>query len=321
MKRRANLILTGAALAALLGACARTDGKLSASGTIEATEVRVSSTVQGRVLETLVREGEPVEAGRLLARIDPESYRLQEGFAASGVEVAEAQLELLLKGARREDLAQAEAALASAEEALSFAASDAKRMRELEAGGSATRRQREDAEARLSAAQAAREAADQSLRKLKSLARPEELRAARARVEQAEWSLRIVRRSLAECEVRAPAAGIVTARLAEAGELAAPGSGIVLISDLSSLSLRIYLPEAEIGKVTLGGKAAVSVDSFPGRSFDGTVAFISPRAEFTPKNVQTRDERVKLVYAVRIDLGAGEGLLKPGMPADADLED
>ncbi len=316
--RRAAAFL---ALSALLGACSRGDGRLTASGTIEAVEVKVSSTVQGRVLEALAREGGEVKTGNPLARIDPESYRLQEGLAASGVDLAEAQLELLLRGARVEDLAQAEAALASSEEALAFAESDAKRMRELEAAGSATKRQREDADARLSAAKAAREAANQSLKKLNSLARPEELRAARARVEQARWSLLLARRSLSECEVRAPVSGVVTARLAEAGELAAPGTGIALLSDLSSLSLRIFLPEAEIGKVSLGEKAAVSVDSFPGRTFPGTVSFISPRAEFTPKNVQTKDERVKLVYAVRIDLGDGEGLLKPGMPADAYLDE
>ncbi len=323
MNRTANGMYAAAlaVLAALLGACARGDGKLSASGTIEAVEVKVSSTVQGRVLEALAREGQAVEAGAPLARIDPESYRLQEGLAASGVDLAEAQLELLLRGARVEDLVQAEAALASAEEALAFAESDAKRMRELEAAGSATKRQREDADARLSAAKAAREAANQSLKKLNSLARPEELRAARARVEQARWSLLLARRSLSECEIRSPVSGVVTARLAEAGELAAPGTGIALLSDLSSLSLRIFLPEAEIGKVSLGEKAAVSVDSFPGRTFPGTVSFISPRAEFTPKNVQTKDERVKLVYAVRIDLGDGEGLLKPGMPADAYLDE
>jgi HlyD family secretion protein len=140
-------------------------------------------------------------------------------------------------------------------------------------------------------------------------------------VEQARWSLLLARRALSECEIRSPVSGVVTARLAEAGELAAPGTGIALLSDLSSLSLRIFLPEAEIGRVSLGEQAAVSVDSFPGRTFPGTVSFISPRAEFTPKNVQTKDERVKLVYAVRIDLGDGEGLLKPGMPADANLDE
>lgn len=321
MKANAAILLTVLAVASALSSCARGDGDLIVSGTIEATEVRVSSTVQGRILEALVREGSEVREGDLLVRIDPEAYRLQAGLAAAGVDVAKAQLELLLKGARVEDLAQAEASLASAEEALSFAASDAKRMRELEAGGSATRRQREDADARLSAANAAREAADQALKKMKSLARPEELRAARARVDQAEWTRRIAEKALADCEISAPVAGVVTARLAETGELAGPGTGLVLLSDLTSLSLKIYLPEAEIGKVSLGEKTAVSVDSFPGRTFEGLVSFISPRAEFTPKNVQTRDERVKLVYAVRIELGAGEGLLKPGMPADARFGD
>lgn len=312
-------IFLGIATLALVAvfSCSRGKDELSASGTIEATEVKVSSSVQGRLVETEATEGAVIAAGDALAKIDPEYYRLQAGLAKAGVELARAQLDLLERGARSEDLAQAEAALASADESLALARSDATRMRELEASGSATRRQREDAEARLSSATAAREAADQNLKKLQALARPEEIRAAEARVEQAKWNADIADKALADCEINAPVSGILTARLAEVGELAGAGTGIALISDLSRLSLKIYLPETEIGRISLGAKAEVSVDSFPGRIFPGEISYISPRAEFTPKNVQTKDERAKLVYAVKIELGDGEGALKPGMPADA----
>lgn len=299
--------------------CSRQENGLSASGTIEAIEVRVSATTQGRLLETSAEEGSAVEEGAQLAVVDDEYYRFQAGLAAAGVELASAQLALLTHGARSEDLAQARSALASADKTLSLAKDDAERMAGLEASGAATRRQKEEADARLSSATAARDAAAQALNKLQSYARPEELKAAEAKVEQAKWNARLADKSLNDCRILAPVAGIVTSRLSETGELVAPGTGIAIISDLSRLSLKIYLPEAAIGKVTLGEKAAVSVDSFPGRIFPGTVAFISPQAEFTPKNVQTKDERTKLVYAVKLDLGDGAGLLKPGMPADAVL--
>lgn len=320
--RRATAIRLVPALAAagfLLAACAGEEAGIVASGAIEATEIRVSAQVSGRILETSAAEGATVKAGDVLARIDPEGYRLQVGQARAGAEAARAQFELLVGGARAEDILQGKAALDQAEEALRLADADAARMRGLAASGSATAKQRDDAESRLATAKAQREGAAQALRKLESFARPEELRAARARLEQAEWAVRIAEKSLADCAVLAPVPGTVLERLAEAGELALAGSGVATIADLGALSLTIFVPEAELGLVALGDEARVSVDSFPGRGFPGKVAFISPKAEFTPKNVQTRDERVKQVFAVRLDLGSGEGLLRPGMPADARL--
>jgi HlyD family secretion protein len=306
-----------AATVFVLGACVRPGSQYEASGTIEATEVRVSSQVAGIVTEEDAIEGSSVRRGAILARIDPQAYRFRLGEAKAAAEAARAQLDLLVGGARAEDIMQAKASLDQADENLHLAETDAARMRDLAASGSATTQQRDDAVAHLAIAKAQRESADQGLRRLESFTRPEELQAAQARLEQAQWAVRLAEKSLAECDISAPIDGSVLERLAEAGELAMVGSGIATLADLGSLNLTIYIPETEIGHISLGQAAKISVDSFPGRTFPGKVYFISPRAEFTPKNVQTKDERVKQVFAVKLDLGDGSGLLKPGMPADA----
>ncbi|TFG82785.1 MAG: HlyD family efflux transporter periplasmic adaptor subunit [Spirochaetales bacterium] len=313
-----NLNPTLMALSMLvLGACSPSARDFEASGTIEATEVRVSSQVVGIITEINAMEGSTVQRGDILARIDSEAYRFQVGGARATVDAARAQLDLLVGGARAEDIMQAKSSLDQADENLRLAEADAARMRDLAASGSATAKQRDDAESRFATAKAQRNSAEQALRKLETFTRPEELRAARARLEQAEWALKLAEKSLSNCDIRSPIAGTVLERLAERGELAMLGSGISVLGDLDALSLTIYLPETEIGWIALGQAAQVSVDSFPGKNFEGMVSFISPKAEFTPKNVQTKDERVKQVFAVRLDLGSGEGLLKPGMPADA----
>ncbi len=310
-----------ATLCALAGAlalsCSATRPGAEASGTIEATEVRVSSTVMGRILSMQADEGSALRSGDPVALIDHEALDLQLGQARAGVELARSQLDLLLGGARSEDLAQAQAAVDQANDNLRLAEADAKRMRELTASGSATQRQLDDAESRLTAARTQVQTSAQGLKKLEAFARPEELRAARARLDQAQWIARSIERSISESSVLAPVGGVVAARLAEPGELASPGTGLILLEDMDRLYLTIYLPEAELGRISLGAQAQVFVDSFPGRSFAGKLSYISPRAEFTPKNVQTKDERVKQVFAVKIELGTGEGVLKPGMPADA----
>ncbi len=308
-----------AAAAIAAASCARTPAGIEASGTIEATEIRVASKVTGQILSMGAREGDALRPGEAIALIDHEALDLQLGQAEAGVELAKAQLDLLLAGARGEDLAQAEAALDSAREAARIARADAARSAELFASGSATAKQRDDADARAAQAEAQERSAEQALKKLVSAARPEELRAARARLEQAEWTARAARKQIDDCEVKAPIAGLVSKRLSEPGELATAGSGLVTMIDPASLTLTIYVPETSLASIAIGQSASIAVDSAPGRAFPGKVSRISPKAEFTPKNVQTKDERVKQVFAVTIDLGDGEGVLKPGMPADAEL--
>jgi len=303
-----------------LAACTPRPAGVEASGTIEATDIVVSSRAAGEILQMPAFEGQVVRAGDLLAEIDHDALDLQLGQARSGVELANAELALLVSGARGEDVAQAQEALTQARQALQTAQSDADRTARLFSAGAATPKERDDTQARLTTARAAAAAAEQALRKLQNLARPEDLKAAGARVSQAEYTVRLLQKNVQDCTVTSPINGTVTEKLAEAGELAAPGTGLYVVSDLSRVKLTIYVPEADLGSLRVGQKARIRIDTFPGRDFAGTVTWISQAAEFTPRDIQTRDERVKLVFAVRIEMPNPDGVFKPGMPADAFLD-
>jgi HlyD family secretion protein len=307
-------------LAVLAGpACSGRAAKdvIAASGTIETVQVHVASKTPGEVLELAVEEGARVAKGDRLAVIDHAALDIQLRQSEAGVRLAEAQLALLVEGARSEDIRQAEAALEQAGAALASAEDDARRMRALAKTGSVTAKQAEDAEARLTVAAAQRSAAAEALNKVRKLARPEEVRAAEARLDQAVAAADLLRKTVADCTVTAPAAGIVTHKAVEPGELVTPGSTLVTISELDSVYVMIYVTAQELGRVRLGGPAEVSIDSFPGRIFEGRITYISPEAEFTPKNVQTKQDRVKLVFGVKVEIDNRDGLLKPGLPADA----
>lgn len=315
--KAAGLVLAVLAAAACGGKAPK--DVIEASGTIEAVEVLVSSKVAGQVLELRFKEGDRVEAGDALAVVDNAALDIQLRQAQAGVRLAEAQLALLVKGARSEDIGQAEAALAQAATALRSAEDDARRMRELARTGSVTPKQAEDAEARLTVASAQRAAAAEALAKVRRLARPEEVQAAEARLAQAQAAADLLEKTIADCTITAPVAGVVTHKAAERGELVGPGSAVVTLADLDDVFVVIYLAEKDAGRVRLGDPVDIAIDAFPGRAFPGRITYISPEAEFTPKNVQTKEDRVKLVFGVKVGIGNREGLLKPGLPADATL--
>ncbi len=288
-----------------------------ASGTIEAIEVNVASKVSGEVLEIAFREGARVAPGDTLAVVDHAALAIQLRQAEAGVRLAQAQLALLVKGARSEDIRQAESLLKQAEAALGTAEDDSRRMRELLRTGSVTVKQAEDAEARLTVAAAQQAAAAEALAKVRRLARPEEVQAAEARLAQAEAGRDLLAKAIADCTIAAPASGIVTHKAVEAGELVTPGTTVAILADLSRVHVTIYITERDLGRVRLGDAVEVRIDAFPDRPFTGRVTYISPEAEFTPKNVQTKEDRVKLVFGVKVEIDNPDGWLKPGLPADA----
>ena len=317
--RKAILWSTLSLLAAGLAACSGHGGAaaITAPGTIEAVEVNVAAKVGGQVEARPVDEGSRVKPGDTLAVVDHATLDIQLRQAEAGVDLARAQLVLLKNGARREDIRQAEEALTQAEASFRVAADDARRMRELASTGSVTPKQKDDAEARLTVAEAQRNAAGEALAKMRRLARPEEVQAAEARLAQAVAAADLLRKTIADCTIVAPAGGVVTRKAVEPGELVSPGSTVVTLSELDSVYVMIYVTEKELGRVRLGDAAEVAIDAFPGRTFPGKVTYISPEAEFTPKNVQTKEDRVKLVFGVKVEIENPEGLLKPGLPADA----
>ncbi len=301
---RATLALLFAASAALTGCGGNSRGVIEASGVIEGTDVTISAEVSGKILAVRVDEGSRVRPGDTLVIIDDADYRIQLRQAEANLASYASAYRLAVEGTRKEDLIQAEAAYKVAD-------SDYQRMKDLLATASVTRKQYDDAESRFVAA-------EQTYRKLKSGLRPEEIAGARARKEYADAQVDLLRKRVRDCVVTSPAAGTVTLRGVEPGELVTTGMNLLRLTDLDTVKLTIYVNAVDLGRISLGQEAHVRIDSFePGKDVPGRVTYISPTAEFTPKNVQTQEERSKLVFGVRIEIPNPDGALKPGLPADA----
>jgi len=294
------------------------DGAIVASGHVEATEVTLSTKVGGTLERLAVDEGDRVDAGQEIARIDTTDTRLALESARADRASAEAELRLRLAGSREEDIEAARAQVARAEADLAGAEKDLERMEGLLAAGSGTTKARDDAKTRRDVAAAAMKAAREQLRRLEKGSRPEEVDAARARVQAADARIAQLEQQVEDAAIQSPTAGVVTEKLAEPGELMARGTGLVVVTDLADAWLNAYISEPDLGRIRLGQPADVTTDD--GQTRKGRVSFIASQAEFTPKNVQTRDERVKLVYRIKVALENEDGLFKPGMPAEARLE-
>jgi HlyD family secretion protein len=320
MKRCVRLAPFALALAALSGgACRKGDeaGLIVASGHVEATDVLVSTKVAGAIERLAVDEGSVVATGQEIARIDTTDTRLALATARAERAQAEAELRLRRAGSRVEDVREAEAQVVRAEADLAGAAKDLDRMEGLLAAGSGTTKSRDDAHTRRDVAAAGLDAAGERLRRLKAGFRQEEKDAAAARLQATDARIAQLDQQLKDAVIASPVAGVVTQKLAEQGELAARGAGLVVVTDLATAWLNVYVAEPDLARIRLGQEAEVVTDDAQTRR--GRISFVSSRAEFTPKNVQTRDERVKLVYKVKIALENADGLFKPGMPAEARL--
>lgn len=308
-------------LGLLLAGCqaARTD-VLEASGTIEATEIQLAARTAGEIVRFFVEEGDQVSKGQLLVCLDTTQLILQLRQAEADWVAMRAHLALLEAGARMEDLVQAEARLQQATTRLEQAQRDAARLAALYAQGSTTDRQFEDAQLQLRLAEAEHRAAQAQLDKLRQLTRPEELTVARARVAQAEARRDLLRQQLDDACLKAPADGLVSRRVADPGELAVPGSVLLTLVQLDTVYVQLYIPEPLLGAVQYGQPVTVRVDTWSDRTFEGKVTYISPEAEFTPRNVQTKEDRTRLVFRIKVKLPNPDRLLKPGMFADATLQ-
>ncbi len=229
--------------------------------------------------------------------------------AESQVELADATLAKLRNGATKENLAAAQTALTNAQRGLDQALAIRKDPLQLQSAADAAKAQLDSAEAALAQAQARLELAQAG-------ARAEQIAAAEAQVAQARANERQIEVQLGKTILTAPRAGIILSRAIHEGEQASPGAALMTIGSLDTVRLTVYIGETDIGRVRQGQQVDVTVDSFPGRTFKGTVTFISQEAQFTPRNVQTKDERTTTVFAVRVELANPDHALKPGMPAD-----
>lgn len=293
------------------------ENELSATGTIESINITISSKTAGEINEMRFSEGQRISKGDTLLLIDNESLTIQLAQAEAAVEMSQAQLDMLKAGARSEDVKQAESLLKQAELNRVQAESDFNRTKNLFESGSVSKKQMEDVQTRFEVAQAQFFSAEENMGKIKNLARPEEVRQYSARLRQAVSNKNLIEKNIRDSYIISPASGFIVEKYFEEGETVSSMSSLLKIADLSKVELYIYIPETELGKINFGNKAEVYVDSYPGKAFEGKVVYISPEAEFTPKNIQTKDERTKLVFAVKIELQNPDYKLKPGMPADA----
>lgn len=320
MKARAFAVLVSllSALAAGSGCRKAADpNEIVAAGHVEATEVRISTKVAGTLLRLNVDEGAAVAAGQELARVDTTDTELELATARADRAQAAAELQLRRAGSREEDVREAEAQVTRAQADLSGAARDLERMEGLLASGSGTTQARDDARTRNDVARASLDAARERLKRLKAGYRREEIDAAAARVQAADARIGQLEQQRNDAVIASPSTGVVTEKLAEQGELLARGTGLVVVTDLANAWLNVYVSETDLGRIRLDQEASVVTDD--GQTRRGRVSFVASQAEFTPKNVQTRDERVKLVYKVKVALENKDGLFKPGMPAEAHL--
>jgi len=336
----------------------RRDTALQGSGTVEARDIRVGSEVGGRIDKILVREGDSVTAGQVLITFDDkelqaslEQSRANAEKAARGFrpeEIAEARAaaaqakadyELRRNGYRQEDIDAAKADLdrANADEVrthLDFDRYDALARKDL-----VSKQQRDTAEANWKVAVAQQQNARHKLEELERGYRPEEIASAEARYRQTQATLEKLERGnrredielakgayaydqarYRERQVTAPAAAIVEVLDVRPGDLIAPNTPIATLLERDQIYVRIYIPETEIGHVHIGQKAEVRVDSFPKQVFDGLVEQINQQAEFLPRNVQTREERVHQVFGVKIRINDPSGHVLAGMAADVKLK-
>ncbi|MEW6508881.1 MAG: efflux RND transporter periplasmic adaptor subunit [Bacteroidota bacterium] len=314
-------ILTLLVLAITLAACSGNEGNntIEATGTIESKDVTISSKNMGEIKSIFKGEGEKVNVGDTLLVIDNESllYQLEQAIAAE--QIANAQLNLMLNGARQEDIKQAEETKKQAETNFHLSKSDFERYQKLWESKSITKKQFEEVTARFQIATAQLASANENYEKIKKIFRPEEIEQAKANLKKSKAMVEQLKKNIRDSYVVSPIDGILVKKFVEIGETVSPMSSLVKLSNLSTVNMLIYVSTVELGKIKLGKTAEISIDTYPERKYLGKVIFISPEAEFTPKNIQTKDERTKLVFAVKIEIPNKNYDLKPGMPADAKI--
>jgi len=293
---------------------------IEASGTIESTNIIISSKTAGNILTMNFSEGDKVNSGDTVLIIDHEQLELQLHQAIAGKDAAQAQLNLMLKGAREEDVMQAEQNLNQAKVNFETAERDKNRMQKLYDSQSITQKQYEDAVARFELMSAQYKSAHENYSKVKKIFRPEEIEQAKANLNKAIAGVELLNKNIRDCFVTSPINGFLVKTFIEPGETVTPMSSLFKVSDLDVVELVIYVSTEELAYVKLGQNAEVKIDAFKDKVFNGKVTYISPEAEFTPKNIQTKDERTKLVFAVKIKIPNDNYELKPGMPADATIK-
>lgn len=324
MKRKLRIIsivLAAFVLTLYISGCGngKDTNSISASGTIESVNVTISSKTSGTINKINFKEGDRVKKGDLLVEISHDLLDIQLRQSEAGVDLANAQLKLLRSGARREDIKQSEELVKQAKINMELARQDKERAEELYRQDATTKKLYDDAIGRYDLTVTQYNSTKENLAKVKTIIRPEEIEQAQANLKKAVSMVDLLKQNIEDCKVYAPSDGFVSKKFIEEGENAVMGGSLLRLSNLETVNLVIYIPETELANVKLGQEADITIDAFKDKNYKGKIIFISPEAEFTPKNIQTPDERTKLVFAIKIEIPNPQFELKPGLPADAKI--
>jgi HlyD family secretion protein len=293
--------------------------RLLVYGNIEATEVDMSFKIPGRVIHRSVDEGDFVKKGSEVATLEDEDLKRQAEEARASVRVAEARLREALAGSRSQEIKQAWATAEKARSDRDQLKSDWERAEALFKEGVIPVQSREQASTSYQMALAAYKEAMEHYDLVKEGPRKEDIDALKASLEQAKALLNLREVQLSYANLTSPVSGVVLVKNIEPGEMVSAGTPVVTIADLNDVWLKAYISETDLGRVKYNQKVKVKTDTYPDKIYGGRISFISSEAEFTPKNIQTHEERVKLVYRIKVTLENPQMELKPGMPADGEI--
>jgi len=324
MKRLFIGILVAAAIAGSLYYFLTKDQKggdsyIKVSGNIETTEVNVGFKIAGRVVSLTVQEGDWIEKGKVLARLDDEDLRQRLELARATLKSAQFRLDKLLAGSRPEEIREAEAGLQQAQFDLENRKGQYDRMKALFERHVIPKETLDNTETGFKVAQASYEKAKERYLLVKEGPRKEDIEDARAQVDQARASLKLTETQFGYTVLFSPISGVILVKSSEVGEVVNPGTSILTLADVQQVWLKAYIPETELSQVKWGQDVIVTTDVYPKKEYRGKISFISSQAEFTPKQIQTEKERVTLVYRIKVDIPNIERELKPGMPADGKI--
>lgn len=305
------------------------------SGTIEATEIPVQPELGGKIVQMSAAEGQILKTGDVIAKLDDGQAKIALDIAKSQQVQAQAKLNDLLGGARAEEIrrlenvvTQAKANLAALEPNLQFEDENLVNEQKLFESGAiskqvldAQKNKVDTLKAQYEGTQANVEAAQASLDQAQAGYTQPTIQAQKAVVDSTHQSVNSAELNLDKLTIKSPLAGQILYKNVQLGQVVNPGTTLVTILDPEDLWIKIYVPGARLGQVKLGGTVGIAADAYPGKTFKGTIQYISTQAEFTPKNVQTKEERTTTVYAVKIAVSEGKDQLRAGMPADVTLKE
>ena len=290
------------------------NGAFSLSGNVDVHQVELAFRVSGRIAAVKVQEGDKVSTGQVLAELDPVPFRTDVNSAKADVAQAHAQLDKTRRGFRVEEVAQARATVAQRAADLENARVTLQRQQQLVAAGLVTHQQIDDAQARVHMSDAALAAAHEQLTLELHGSRIEDIESQEALLASAQARLEKTQTALSDATLSAPSNGIISVRARELGAIVQAGQTVYTLTLNDPVWIRAYVAQPRLGRIKPGMSVKVTIDSMPRREYDGTVGFISPEAEFTPKTVQTEQVRDDLVYRIRVIATDPDNVFRQGMP-------